>query len=317
MSPRLRARAPLVVALLVLVTMLAPLAAADHAYSHRYIVFGRVVDANGDPVPNVTLSLRYHEFTPESQCGTQPGTETESYGTTQNNPPWIFPQQPVLAYTDSYGQFIFCFHTHQMSRTLPGGATVVVQGHNITKEITFDALTRNQFLGIELPTVEPTASKEARDTSVLVYGRLWRPESGEPFVENIRVFGHTLNHVNVSVTLTLPDGSKLQRNATTNNYGDFAVRVNTTARVSSGTVEIQAENQTFTQALDGKLGVAAFRAEFPKKADPFVRNLLIALGVVAGVAVVGGGGWWGYRRMQAAREEKLVRERSQRKRANK
>lgn len=318
MLSRTGARVALALVLLVGVSYLAPIAMADHAYSHRYIIFGRVSDANGDPIPNLTLNLNFADFSPEGPCGYQPGTETEAFGRTENTPPWDGASQPVRAFTDQFGEFTYCFHTHPMSRALPGSATITIpQADNFVQQLTFDASTRQQFANIQLPTVRDDANKLANSQYYTVYGRLWRPDGSDPQVEGVRVFGHTLNQVPVNITLTLDDGTVIERASHTNNYGDFSVRLNLTGKPTGGKVMIEAEGKTFESAIDPKSSVTAFRAEYPKITDPFLKNAGIVVGVLVVGGVVIGGGVYGYRKMSERRAEERIRAKSQRKRANK
>ena len=166
--------------------------AADHAYSHRYIIYGRVVDANGDPVPNLTVDLGTHDFHPEGPCSSsQPGIATDAFGETVTHP-----------LTNEFGEFIFCYHTHEMSRALPGGAVVAIRELNYTKEIDFDPYFRQQFVGIELPTVQPGANKEIQAVNYTVMGRMWESRTSETILEGNRVFGLTISHTAMTVTLS-------------------------------------------------------------------------------------------------------------------
>src|ERR1700752_1037177 len=100
------AKAGLLALLLFAGMTLLPVAAADHSYSHRYIIYGRVLDANHDPVQGVTVNVGYDSVfqgTLEGACANQPGTETEAFGRTQNIP-----------VTNAWGEFMVCFHKHGM-----------------------------------------------------------------------------------------------------------------------------------------------------------------------------------------------------------
>ena len=71
--------APFVVLLLLL--PLLPSASADHVYSHRYVVYARVVDEQDRPVPGVPVTLDFPE-TVEGTCNPQPKNATEYFGNT-------------------------------------------------------------------------------------------------------------------------------------------------------------------------------------------------------------------------------------------
>lgn len=309
MFRRFGARASLLVVALLAVTALVPLAAADHAYSHRFIVYGRVVDANGDPVQGVTVDFGYRDFTPEGPCANQPDTETEAYGRTTTIP-----------VTNGYGEFMFCVHTHSMSRALPGtGILRIPEEGNQTMEFEMDPYFRVNYVTFKLDHASERANKTSLDHAFVVQGRYWVPHTGTVNVEGVGVFGHTVDNVPVNITFA-HDGQTEQYETRTNNYGDFAYRVNTTTRPTSGTVTVSANGETRTYTLGAdeiKTGILTQKIRIDAGTDPVVKGLLIGLGVIVGVAVVGGAGLYGYRRMAAKREEANIRATTNRKRANK
>lgn len=290
---------------LVAAVALTPLALADHAYSHRYIVYGRVVDAAGNPAAGILVDLGTENFPgAEGPCAQQPGTDTDAFGRTESRP-----------VTNAFGEYTFCFHAHEINRVDPPRGHVSIAEHNLTIDITFDPYTRATFVPVKLPVTLDDASDAPLRGNYTVIGRLWEPSGERVSVERIGVFGHTVDRTPVNVTLELSDGTKLHAETSTNNYGDFAVRIPTQARVTAGTVILDVRGETFTAAVDPEFGVTFFRAELTEPSDPFVRNILIGLGVIIGVAVVGGAGWWGYRRMAERRETEAARASSTRKRA--
>lgn len=294
----------LLLVVLVAAVALTPLALADHAYSHRYIVYGRVVDAAGNPVSNVLVNLGTREFTPEGPCAQQPGTETEAFGRTETRPQ-----------TNDRGEFMFCFHTHDINRVEPPFGILSIAEYNYTNEFRFDPYTRTSFIPVKLEQTVPAADGGVLDREYTVQGRLWTPAGERVSVEHVGVFGHTVDRTPVNVTLTLADGTVIKDNATTNNYGDFAIRIPVDARPTGGKVTIEANGESFTGDVDPSMGVTSFRAEFSEPKSDTPRNLLIAGAVIVGIAVVGGGGWWAWRRGAERRELEAARESSTRKRA--
>ncbi|MFA5860252.1 MAG: hypothetical protein WDA16_01015 [Candidatus Thermoplasmatota archaeon] len=289
--------------LLVIVSLLLPFAVADHAYSHRYIIYGRVVDANGNPVPGMTVNVERHNFgNYEGTCTDQSGTETDAFGRTKTIP-----------VTNQYGEFMYCYHAHQIPRVDSPTVTVTVAGTNFTKDVTLDAYFRQTFVPIQLNDVMDNANTTILDTDYTVLGRIWRP--GEVKLEAISVYGLAIANTPVNVTLTLPDGTKTSMNTITNTYGDFAVRIPTVARVTGGTVSYDISDGHFEAPVDSKMGITTFKTALPKTVDPFVKNLLITAGVIAVVAVAGGFGYRVFRRTSQKRDEAHVRATSTRKRA--
>lgn len=305
----LGARAVLVASALLAVSAILPLATADHAYSHRYIIFGRVLDANGDPVEGVTVNFGYTDFTPEGACANQPDTDTEAHGRTQTIPK-----------TNAFGEFIFCAHVHSLSRAVPGTAILKIpEEDNFTTSFEMDPYFRTDYKVLQLPHVSAHANKTSLDEGFLLQGRLWVPHTGTISVEQIGVFGTTVNNVPVNLTFT-HDGKTESFQTSTNNYGDWAFRVNTTSRVKSGSLTVDANGENRTFAIDeqtAKTGVFTVKIREEGPPSQVLRGLLIGLGIVVGLGVVGGAGWYGYRRASARREEANIRAASSRKRANK
>ncbi|GEM_PF-2949742 len=311
MSRGFGARAGLLVALaLLLIASFAPLAAADHSFSHRYLIYGRVVDANHNPVQNVTVSVGYDDVFAgnlEGPCANQPDTETEAYGVTKTVP-----------VTNQYGEFMFCFHHHGLSRGLPGKITLRIdEENNYSRTFDVDPYFRITQTTEQLDHVSAHANPDALNSSYVIQGRIWRPAGKTVYVEGNPVFGNTVNNEAVNITFT-HDGKTETFSTRTNNYGDFAYRVNVTQMPTSGTVAIQSVGETHTFNVDpASPGVLSVEINAASPADPFLRGMLIAGGVVVGLAVIGGGGWYGFKKMSSRREEQAMRDRATRKRANK
>ena len=232
-----------------------PLAGADHAYSHRYIVYGRVVDAENNPVPGLTVDLGYEApFTAEGPCGNQPGTETQAFGPTRN--------QPV---TNQFGEFIFCFHTHSLSRGTPGTGIVRIESHNVEQRVDFDGFMRYSFVPVKLDTVVATANQTANEQFYTVLGRAWEASDTEVRVESIGVWGDTLHNMPFNVTIAIDGREPEVVSGTTNTYGDFAVRIPVESRPTGGTVTLSMEGKEFKDGgvapIDGELGVTHIRGQ--------------------------------------------------------
>lgn len=293
----------LVLAVLVGVTLL-PLAAADHAYSHRYVVYGRLLDADGNPVPGVTVNMGTKDFEYEGPCAQQPLTETEAFGRTETRPT-----------TNQHGEFMFCFHAHEINRVAPPKGFLRIDEFNVDREFTFDPYTRMTFMPVQLDRVVDKANRTALDTSLTVLGRLWKPAGERILVDSVPVFGHTVDRTRVNITVKLDDGTTLNVNTTTNNYGDFAIRVPIEKRPSGGTVTIEAAGETFEEEIDTKYGVASIRAEYPQEGTTRARTgLYILLGLI-GIGVLATGGWYGVKKLNERREGQAVRRTSSRKRS--
>lgn len=304
---RLRGRMShrLLLAALLAALALTPVALADHAYSHRYVVYGRVVDVDGTPVQGVLVDLGTQNFPGvEGQCNAQPRTETEAFGRTETRPQ-----------TNEYGEFIFCFHVHNINRVEPPTGIAAVEAYNFTHEFRFDPYTRFSFVPVKLDQDVPEANPQPAAGSYTVLGRLWQASSDRVTVEGIGVFGETVDLEPVDVTLRLADGTEIEANTTTNNYGDFAIRIPVTSPPTGGKVIVESRGQTFESDVDTTVGVSSFRGEMQAPANQTARNLLWGALVVAAVVVVGGGGWYAWKRVAEQREIAAARLSSTRKRA--
>lgn len=310
MSARPGARVALLLTVFVAAATLLPVVEADHAYSHRYVVFGRVVDAAGDPVPGVTVDAGFRgvDMNPAvDRCADQPNIDTEALGPTRTRP-----------VTDEAGMFIYCVHHHALSRVDPGSVVLRIQEYDLDEEIRLDPFRRVTFTTLELPVTHPRANTQLAESSYLVLGRAWEPVSGQTSVEGITVYGETLDFRAVNITVALPDGTEVNASTTTNGYGDFAVFVPVPQRVTGGQVTVHVDRLSAqTQEIEDADGMSTFAIDGPKRTDPAIRNGLMILGGLVAVAAIVGGGWYGYRRVSEKREAQRVRRTSTRKRANK
>lgn len=293
-----RALRALILALL-LAPAIATVAVADHAYSHRYLVYGRLLDSEGNPVTGVTVNVGMDtSVAVEGLCARQPGTETEAWGETTTR-----------RTTNEYGEFFYCFHVHSLPRRTTSEVRAEYQGVEVAERL--DSFHRKSFLVLQLPNATGEATDEFTST-YLVSGRVWYAES-QKRVESISVYGDVLQEENVTITFEPATGDDVVVEALTNNYGDFAVRV-PIADVTGGrfTVSAAGESQTFdanptTRATDLEIEVG----------DPAGSSGL-ALKILGGVFILGilvVGGYFGIRYLTEARSLAEARAKSTRKRA--
>jgi hypothetical protein len=202
--------------------LLAPLALADHVYSHRFVFEGRVVDADGLPVPGRTLA-----FFAEGDDFLEPCAEG---------------LQPT---TDAHGDFRFCYHKHD----LKASATVGVRVDGVTVRKPMDTGFRRTVVLFHDPNATGAAPPGWNDTFRLA-GRVWR--TGPTTLEGVPVFGLALANVPVNVTLTTPDGGATSLQVVTDGHGDFdaTLRLVNGAGASNVTVEVEALGKTLPVRLD-------------------------------------------------------------------
>lgn len=183
---------------LLLVLLLVPGAAAEHDYSHRMVVEGRVIAGDGLPVQDGVVRLEAPGDWFRHRCG----GGVASHVTT----------------TDASGDFSFCFHEHELP---PGLVVNLTSGEAFASRVADDKLRRTVVL-LRDDAGSGTAPP-AWDSTFRVEGRVWSP--GPTTVEGVRVAGDVLARQNVTVALAASDG----RNSTfawrTDAFGDYGAFV--------------------------------------------------------------------------------------------
>lgn len=201
--------------LLLLLPAVAPTVAADHSYSHRYLILGAVTYGDGTPAPNQTVRLETHGYQPEGPCNP---------GISGSDIPHFGPQttRPVSA---EDGTFVFCHHMHALAWDHEATARLSVLGADnetlAVREVRLDHHMRVSFVRLMLPQAAPG---DANDPGLLVLGRVWTPAIGTVREEGVRVYGTAHAQVPVEVTLRRGDGTREVVETVTNNYGDYAAR---------------------------------------------------------------------------------------------
>lgn len=213
MQTRTALVAPL--ALAFLLAAVAPGVGADHAYSHRYVVFGVIVDEAGAPVADAIVSAR-PTFGWEGECAAHPGAVTDAFG------PRPEPR------TNARGEFWSCFHAHGLDINDTDAEIRLIAETSAgevfaAKSIPVDPWTRVSYVDLEAP-VPLDGDAAARDAEHLVVGRVWAPWASGEKMEQVPVEGTTVRGERVDITI-LDDGREYNVTTTTNGYGDFAVRV--------------------------------------------------------------------------------------------
>lgn len=260
---------------LVLGILLAPATLADHAYSHRYIVFGRVVDAAGSPVQGLDVAVEMPRAVwIEGPCDPDPRTWTEAFGTLTTRP-----------VTNDQGEFVFCSHVHEIPTDAGAGVVTLEGGGSRAFEI--DPARRLSFVLMQLPDVDPRARIDGYDHEYTVWGRFWRPSQGEDFIEGVRVAGETLDLATVRVLIDA-EGVRYENATRTNGYGDFSVRVPVDHRLRGGTIQVSVGPVDATRPVDPTYGGTGFLVDLPSDQDRFVGGVLgaVAIALVGGAAVL-------------------------------
>lgn len=208
-------------ALLLAALLLAPVAFADHVYSHRYVVEGRLLGADGAPLPGraVTLASERDEFLEPCREG---------------------PQQSV---TDAWGDFRFCFHHHEIQ----AGAIMTVTAGNASAVRAVDVALRRTHVILHEPNETGTAP-EAWNATYRVSGRAWRV--GVQQLEGIQVYGEAVMRLPVNLTVRDDRGGESVFRTTTDAYGDYDLLVETNETPANLSLTIEALGRAQPTQLD-------------------------------------------------------------------
>lgn len=236
-------------AVLALVLLAAP-AVADHAYSHQYRVFGRVVDADGVPVSGAVVSLRFlKNAEPDERTLTTDCLGDYGYGVMDH------------------------FHVHELSTVAEIRALVLDPGNadRVLAEETVEAdrnlrKTRLDWRLADAGTLEPCPDAEARKASTaFVYGRLWNA-TPEHKLEGHLVWGETPGSCastnrtapcqRVEVHVTTVAGARANATVWSNPYGDYFARLDLLAPFTLAEAEVAWLDRSRTAAVDPVLHTA-------------------------------------------------------------
>lgn len=200
-------------------------ALAEHVYAHRYLLSGRILDADGDPVAGLAIPFGFTGFSGGDLCdGVKP-----------------------LPITNAYGDFSYCFHLHDLD---PGDeisfgvkAGEVRRPVNLLTRWTHENVrAKNASLGVEPP--------EDFQRVYWLSGKVWQETAPGRF-DGVFVQGVALAGVNVTVTArNEPSNETVVANSTTDEYGEYAVRLRFANNVTYGHVTIAAKNRSLEMPLD-------------------------------------------------------------------
>ncbi|HEX2021638.1 MAG TPA: hypothetical protein VHH36_02945 [Candidatus Thermoplasmatota archaeon] len=225
--------------LLAALLLAAPSAQGEHVYSHKLVVEGRLIGADGLPIPGREVRV---DFT------------GAAYGPCRDEAP-----RPV---TDEWGDFRFCYHAHDV----PANVAFDVAAGNATAARVVDTLLRAHTVVLEDATENGTAPPEWNAT-YRIGGRVWRAGAGE--LEGVPVYGVALADVGVNVTLLGTPGNGSVFRARTDGYGDFGLTVRLEEGVDAAdvTVEVEALGRTTLQRLDERAHRNAIDVRLPTLAS--------------------------------------------------
>lgn len=211
--------------LLLALVLAAPVASADHVYSHRAMVVGRVVDADGEPAPGLALQVETHGFDVAGPC----------HGFDDS--------------TNATGDFRICRHAH----VVPPNANVTLRLGNLSWDVALDPLLRQGSIAIQLPH-----ARDARDVTgdrafhrtLLVAGRVFA--HARSVVEAIPV-NATAMEGNVTVALVAGDATLAQANASLDENGEFVVALPAQALPADAKVRVDTARGATTFAANATM----------------------------------------------------------------
>lgn len=188
---RLRTTLTLALAL----ALFAPVVVADHVFSHRTYVVGRVVDAQGIPVAGSPVAVQLNVRAGGACIDSKPER------------------------TGPQGDFEICRHTH----VLPANASAHVTVEGIERDLAIDPDLRLASLRLQLPGAAPaidlTGVREFNRT-YLVAGRHFARLPEPSAVEGVNVNGTPLGG-NVTARLIAQGREIATANASPDEHGDF------------------------------------------------------------------------------------------------
>lgn len=195
---------------------------ADHVYSHRYVVEGRLLGSDGAPLPNRTV-----EFFSLGEDFAEP-----CQGGHRN-------------VTDEMGDFRFCFHKHGVNAS----SEIGVRAGNASETRHVDTAHRKSTFILE-EVNETGVATERWNVTHLVAGRVWRTGGRE--LEGVPVVGYALADTPVNITLRTPNGTESRFDVRTDGYGDFRAELRLVDPIPADTVsvDVEAMGQKHTRALD-------------------------------------------------------------------
>lgn len=206
-------RAPLPRSAALALLVLVPLAAADHAFSHRVYVTGRVLDAEGRPAAGVPVSVSLQGVPPPGRC---------------------LDETPEA--TGAMGDYAICRHVH----ALPANASVTVRAGDASQSVPLDPETRraSAYLQVSGEVAHDIAGERTFARTYLVAGASYAMLDAPAREEGVFVNATTRAD---NVTVALLDGARLvaSGNATPDDYGLFQLQLDATDLPPGARVQVR------------------------------------------------------------------------------
>lgn len=167
--------------------LFAPLAAADHVFSHRVYVVGRVLDVDGVPAPGMAVNVSFEGLPTSRAC---------------------FDSKEEV--TDATGDYVVCRHVH----AIPDDATVTVRVGGAQKSAPIDPDLRHAVASLQLEEPGPFHDVNGQRTfarTFLVTGRMFELLREAAEEEGIAVAARPFHE---EVDVSIRSGDEVLANAT-------------------------------------------------------------------------------------------------------
>lgn len=214
---------------------LAPGASADHEFSHRVEVHGRVVDAEGHPVPGARVNATFHGIDAPLKCFDAKDERT-----------------------NERGDLHVCRHYHE----LPAGVEATIEVLGASARVGIDPHLRRAYVALQLDApsdVRSIQGERAFFRNVTVSARVVDALPAPVKVEAVTVPGVPRAGALANVTLADASGGVLAAgNATTSEFGDLRLDLPIAELPQGARVRIELGFATRT----GELNASSRRADF-------------------------------------------------------
>lgn len=289
--------------LLALVLAPVPMAEATHEWGHRYMVYGRILDADGNPLQNKPVSVTVETTKPQDPVIVIP-TDCQGiyYTLKQEGNPYggdIGLEGPVM-------------HIHAAELPSTGKWTATTEYGTKSAQVRGDMhrSTGNFQVDSVAPPDEACAGMTPWTTQYIVQGRVQREDG--PKREDMMTLPQYGIQIDVDVTLTTENGVK-NMTVQTNGYGDYVAVFDNVTVKDGAAVTSKWEGESRSGKVDAKYRMSEVniiaKEQFGSGAG------MIFLYIIGGIIVIGVA-VWGYGKVRSSMELKRIQGSTTRKRSN-
>lgn len=253
--------------LVLVALLLAPAALADHVYSHRFLFEGRLLGADGFPIPGREMTFEVAGDRVADAC--------------------VEGHRPV---TDVWGDFWFCYHRHEMDPA----AIVTISSGGASESRALDTDLRRMVFYLRDPSANGTEPAGWAST-YHVDGRVW--ERGRVRLEGVNVTGLAIPREPVNITTVNVSAPEAERAPSsfelpTNPFGDYGaiLRLAPGERAEDVVLRVAANGGTREVALASPFHRQTLDLVFPMERDveplrPGTQTGPISIYLLAGIGL--------------------------------